>query len=269
MIEHDLIYINGCSFTKGHSLPDHVAWPQLLGKKFNKDVINPSQFLNDSKNGNSMDTIVTRTIQQCLSLSSKTLYVIGLTWPGRYGFHIDDIMFNWSLPECKGPPLIHGYSKASSSKSTLLIGNLSKDEMKQVYADRVCELSNGYTDFLKKRILLDEKFMINENLVHVRKILELQNFFKVQGVDYIFVNFNNMLFSDFLDSELIKLFVKQLDVSRILDIKHDIVQKKFFNFRDINIKRYDREYEIIKGNNHPSKKGHEQICEKVYDFINR
>ena len=268
MIEHDLIYINGCSFTRGHNVPLNDSWPQLLGRKFNKDVINPSQFLNDSKNGNSMDTIVTRTIQQCLSFSSETLYVIGLTWPGRYGFHINDMMFNWTLPECKAP-LPHGYSKASSAKSTLLTGNLSKDEMKQTFADKVCELSNQHSDFVKKRMMLDEKFMRNENLVHVRKILELQNFFKVQGVDYIFVNFNNMLFSDFLDSELIKLFVKQLDVSRILDIKHDIVQKKFFNFLDINIGRYDREYEIIKGDNHPSKKGHQQICEKVYDFINR
>ena len=43
------------------------------------------------------------------------------------------------------------------------------------------------------------------------------------------------------------------------------------------VKRHDNEYEVAsrrhteytKLNNHPTERGHEQICEKVYDFINR
>lgn len=270
MKKYDLIYINGCSFTYGHGVPSIKAWPHLLGKKFDKEI------LNDSKNGNSMDTIVTRTIQQVLSLKGKTFYVIGLTWPGRYGFHIDDVMFNWSLAESKFP-LPNGDSKVAVSKSTQLMGNISNHDMRIIYSDKVCEIINSYSEYSKKKITFDKKFLLNENLIYIRKILELQNFLKVQNIDYIFVNFNNMLFEDLLKSKIIELFVNQLDVSKIIDLKNYFVQMKFFNFLDTKFKRYDNEYEVAsrrhteytKLNNHPTERGHEQICEKVYDFINR
>ena len=39
------LYVNGCSFTHGDTLPKEQSWPYLLGKEINLNLIN------ESKNG--------------------------------------------------------------------------------------------------------------------------------------------------------------------------------------------------------------------------
>ena len=67
------IYINGCSFTAGDNIVDGLTWPELLSKKLNLKLIN------QSVNGNSMQSITLNSVNHLSKLSSKdTLVIIGL-----------------------------------------------------------------------------------------------------------------------------------------------------------------------------------------------
>ncbi len=62
------LYINGCSFTYGDSLPKEQTWPELLSKKLNLNL------LNHSVNGNSMQSITFNSVNYLSKLKPLNLY---------------------------------------------------------------------------------------------------------------------------------------------------------------------------------------------------
>ena len=83
------IYINGCSFTAGHTLSYESSWPQLLGKKLGLNTISRAV------NGQSFDSIFVNTINHLSMLNSDdTLVVVGITWSTRYSVAFDEITGN-------------------------------------------------------------------------------------------------------------------------------------------------------------------------------
>ena len=180
MKKYKNLYINGCSFTAGNRVDEEKTWPKLLQKKLNIEMID------DSKNGNSMDTIITTTINQSLKQQSEVLYVIGLTWPGRVGINIGDIMFNWSMKDLRSDTNRYTYmSKLSSYKRVSILNdheyypvNIKPDYAEKVYGDAVYEIIKSFNKYIKNRVTYDEKFDTNINLLYFQQILEIQNFFR-------------------------------------------------------------------------------------------
>lgn len=80
------LVVNGCSFTYGQGLEDPAsdAWPALLGKMLDCDVVNLAL------PGSSNDGIVRRTYEyfyQNLEKNSKPIFIFGWTIPSRVEFY--------------------------------------------------------------------------------------------------------------------------------------------------------------------------------------
>ena len=271
MKKYKNLYINGCSFTAGNRVDEEKTWPKLLQKKLNIEMID------DSKNGNSMDTIITTTINQSLKQQSEVLYVIGLTWPGRVGINIGDIMFNWSMKDLRSDTNRYTYmTKLSLYKRVSILNdheyypvNIKPDYAEKVYGDAVYEIIKSFNKYIKNRVTYDEKFDTNINLLYFQQILEIQNFFKANNYDYLLVNFNNIIYAECYENDILKPYIDSFDEDRILNlcsIKSNS-QYGLDSYRGINFK--DEDYEIDLLSAHPSERGCIQISEKVYDFINR
>ena len=83
------LYINGCSFTKGHHLSDKDTWPVKLSQTLGLELYNHAE------NGQSMQSIAFNTFMHLRHFDPKdTLVVIGLTWPPRYMVQWKDMTFN-------------------------------------------------------------------------------------------------------------------------------------------------------------------------------
>ena len=104
------LYINGCSFTAGHTLPEEKTWPVLLSKKLNLNLIN------QSKNGNSFQSIVFNSVNHLSHLDSKdTLVIIGTTYASRYMIQFKKGVVNITSGDLSGPK---GKVKSESRLST-------------------------------------------------------------------------------------------------------------------------------------------------------
>ena len=57
------LYINGCSFTYGHTLPREETWPKLLSDKLGCNLVN------ESKNGQSFQSITFNSINTLSELN--------------------------------------------------------------------------------------------------------------------------------------------------------------------------------------------------------
>ena len=270
---YDLLYVNGCSFTAGDRIDKTKTWPEILQKKLNIEMID------DSKNGNSMDTIVTITINQSIKLQGKVLYIIGLTWPGRVGINIGDIMFNWSLNDLLSSDTNKSayMSKLSRHKRVSILNNhdkrqnIQKGHTEDVYGDAVYEIIKSFNKYIKNIVTYDEKFNTNINLLHLRQILEIQNFFKANNYDYLLVNFNTLLFNYCYENDILKPYIDKLDKDKILNLHHNGSNSHYNveEYRKIKISKNIQDYECDGETGHPSEKGCVEISERIYDFIDR
>ena len=232
------LYINGCSFTYGDSLPKEQTWPELLSKKLNLNL------LNHSENGNSMQTISFNSVNYLSKLNSKdTLVVIGLTWEPRYMVQIgkgvvnitpatqdrEEVVFNRLTS-----PITLDETKKNSIRHKLL--SSTKDGKFPVKP--IKDFTQYYNSLIEHDFNLEE----NQKLNFITNIVYLQSYLKQNNFDYRFINF------DQIDFNLFFPIVKELDNDKIITL-------------DCN--PYKEEPTA-----HPNKEHCIEISEIIYDSIN-
>jgi len=157
------LYVNGCSFTHGDTLPKEQSWPYLLGKEINLNLIN------ESKNGQSFGSILYNSINTLSELdSSDTIVVIGFTWETRYMIQFGNKTLDVS------PAILSTETKTSDVQK---------------------EFGKFY-EYLTKH---DDNLTTNQRKNLLLKIISLQSFLKQENFKYRFINFNQIRhwFKDF------------------------------------------------------------------------
>lgn len=179
------LYINGCSFTKGHELPEEESWPFLLQKELDLS----QEYENKSQNANSLGTIVKKSMIDLRNCSENTLAVIGLTWPTRYSLLIDDFFLNLGPASYLDNvnPTLHNiiplYVTHTIEEHLKLVDN-NKDKIQVI---------QHYQDFLTNLCKHDENFVRNQFFEHYILLKSLESYLKSRNIDYIFVEFQNSL----------------------------------------------------------------------------
>lgn len=203
------LYINGCSFTKGHQLSEEESWPFLVQKELNLS----QKYENKSQNANSLGTIVYKSMFDLKNNSENTLVVIGLTWPTRYSVLTDDIFINF------GPAYYE--SNETTIRNFVPLYDLRHEDDKHKIVKKNKEkkdLVEKYSNFLKELCRHDENFLRNQLFSSYFMIKSLEGFLKSNNIDYIFVEFQNSMY----------IHKENYDYGSIFEIDKD--KFLFFNF---------------------------------------
>ena len=235
------IYINGCSFTAGDNVPEGLTWPELLSKKLNLNLIN------QSVNGNSMQTIAFNSVNHLSELNSEdTLVVIGFTWSPRYMVQFGNFTANVT-------PAIIGRKEYSVSFSTFRRVSSPYTTSKRVINDYHSKINKknfnniifSFKRFYQSLIKYDTNLKQNQDLNLLTNIIFLQSFLKQNNFHYKFVNFGS------LESDCDFPMVNKLDKENIISFDK--------SWKD----------EFVDGTSHPTIEGCENISEVIYDIINK
>ena len=150
------LYINGCSFTYGHTLPREETWPKLLSDKLNCNLIN------ESKNGQSFQSITFNSINTLSELNPEnTIVIIGLTWETRYMIQFGNETLDVT-PSCL------------------------KNEQDH-------EVQNVFAKYYKYLVENDENLSENQRKNLITDLISLQSFLKQNKFKYRIVNFLDQL----------------------------------------------------------------------------
>jgi hypothetical protein len=179
------LYINGCSFTKGHKLSEEESWPFLVQKELNLS----QKYENKSQNANSLGTIVYKSMFDLKNNSENTLVVIGLTWPTRYSVLTDDIFINFG-------PAYYESNETTIRNFVPLYDLLHEDDKRKIVKKNKekKDLVEKYSNFLKELCRHDENFLRNQLFSSYFMIKSLEGFLKSNNIDYIFVEFQNSMY---------------------------------------------------------------------------
>ncbi len=252
MKKYKNIYINGCSFTAGHTLEEKDTWPELLSKKLNL------QKINNSINGQSFDSIFTNTIAHLSNLDSNdTLVVIGNTWPTRYSIPFKNLNVNitpadiWPL---KGEPKSSFSDKLHTNRLVSPYDmNLDWEIQKQYLddegnstnlkkgLDKVCM---SFVNFYQNLIKYDNDWEKNQKLYNYAKLLALKSFLEVNKFNYRIVD-----------------FIVPKDNSEVFDVD------KLYN--DDNYVYFGTKWRDKYVDGHPTAEGCINVSEVLYDSFNR
>lgn len=178
------LYINGCSFTKGHRLPEEQSWPFLLQKELNLS----KKYENKSKNANSLGTIVHKSMFDLRNYSKNSLAVIGLTWPTRYSVLFNNIFINFG-PGSYEPD---GDTRIRHFVPLFDLEN-EDDRLDIIKNNNNTKLSIQYSNFLKELCKNDKNFIRNQLFSSYFMLKSLESFLKSNNIDYIFVEFTNSM----------------------------------------------------------------------------
>ncbi len=198
------LYINGCSFTKGHLLDEDKTWPYLLGKKLNLPLNNKAA------NSNSMQTISDRTIMDLSNFLSPeivhnkdTLVVIGLTWPGRQSVWFENTIINLTVNSLNVKQrkeedfksyamhrlgLNMSYSinnKISDFESIKSLLSENHEQPKDKYFNTI----KKYYSYLAEWVKNDDNWYRNQIIKYCLNIINLENYFNQNNIDYLLVRF--------------------------------------------------------------------------------
>lgn len=251
-----LLYVNGCSFTAGNSLPEEEIWPVLVSKELNLELIN------DSVNGNSFSTIFTTTISKISQMPNykDLLVIIGTTWPPRYGVFFEEGMVNISPGDVKNPKSKKIFTEKFNSNRRLsspYFSDMNKILELEEKIDLRQELFNktlyNYSLFYKNLVSSDSNLENNQNLDFITKLIALQSFFKALNIDYLIADFARIPQISTINLKNTKLsFENKLDLSKIIPFYGK-------DFRD----KY-----IDKNTSHPSSKGAQYVSKKLIEVLN-
>lgn len=246
MMKYKNLYVNGCSFTKGHTVLGEKCWPNLTSNHLKLDLFN------ESKNGNSLKSIVLSTILHLKNFSSKeTLVIIGITWPDRKSVPFNEYLFNitpsdlskFKLDKITFEDKIHPdgranlpYKKFDSFKNYLIEKKEKNIENSlNIISSRQKEIDlllGKYLDYYKTYSILDDNFIRNNMIESLFLIECLQNYLVVNNFDYIFIDFG-----------------------QITTHSNDFNFLNLFNLKEIiNVSTSD--FDIDKKTSHPSELGH-------------
>ena len=198
------LYINGCSFTKGHLLDEDKTWPYLLGKKLNLPLNNKAA------NSNSMQTISDRTIMDLSNFLSPeivhnkdTLVVIGLTWPGRQSVWFENTIINLTVNSLNvkqrkekdfknyalhrlGSNMSYSINnKISDIESNKSLLSENHEQPKDKYFNTI----KKYYSYLAEWVKNDDNWHRNQIIKYCLNIINLQNYFNENNIDYLLVRF--------------------------------------------------------------------------------
>jgi hypothetical protein len=205
------LYINGCSFTKGHNLPEEQSWPFLLQKELSLS----QKYENKSWNANSLGTIVKKSMFDLRNCPKNTLAVIGLTWPTRYSLLIDNFFLNG------GPALYIDKANPQLNRIVPLYDVINKQEYLKLIDNNKDKLQviKKYSDFLNSLCKYDDNFIENQYFENFIKLKSFESYLKSQNIDYIFIEFQNSLKLEDKLTEIDKFF--EFDSKKIMTIYFD------------------------------------------------
>ena len=273
MKNYDILYTNGCSFTRGDRLPREETWPELLSEKLNLPLIN------NSRNAQSMDSIASKTISDVLDYQDKKiLAIIGMTWPDRYSLKFGNILLNWTSGDFKhlNVGVEHRKQRLISTKFTginsiqentfdkncrpniLYEDDKILNQMTQSYESEFIawaeKIITPYVRAYENHLKHDDNYTLNKVIQWYETILQLQSFLKsLPNVEYRLVNFqtwwDKTAFGEDARNE-VKKYRKQFQKDKnVLWVKNKIV--------------------IDKSSSHPNKQGCITIRDFIYDSVNR
>ena len=228
------IYINGCSFTAGDNIVDGLTWPELLSKKLNLKLIN------QSVNGNSMQSITLNSVNHLSKLSSKdTLVIIGLTWEPRYMVQIGKNLFNITpaMFDNRNLSVMYGTWRRLSSPYSTNQKDLDNHHFKINQTNYNIVLGK-FIDFYKSLVKYDDNLKNNQTLNLTTQIILLQSFLKQNNFDYKFINFGS------INDKKVDL----IDSSNVINLNGELYQKNTTS--------------------HPNEEQCVEISEEIYDIIN-
>jgi hypothetical protein len=244
------LYVNGCSFTAGDIIEEGFTWPELLAKKMNLD-------LNcRAVNGSSMDTIFYNTINHLQHFDSKDTYVvIGITWPTRFGV-LDTKLWKSKLSTWRrlsGPTLysqeeIDDYANETIDTELATI-NDSKDWM--IVMDK-------FVEYYKASIKYDKQKLQQQSIwiKLITQVLALDSYLTDNGFEHRFVGWR--LFESIPNNKKNWPHIHNHLLPKLKKINIINFEEKFHGFWANGIK-----------NDHPNKREHKEISERIYDSINR
>ena len=181
------LYINGCSFTKGHNLEPKDTWPVKLSNSLNLRLIN------HSKNAQGLESIVYNSIAHLSELDPKeTLVVIGFTWLDR--FLVQAFGFNFTLTsgdiEREKTEWGHRFGERASSPFSVYDHYVKKKEGNFPHLrDKLNIILTKYREYLKYLITNDEKYIEHSQLKGLTLKIMLQSFLKANYFNYRFIEF--------------------------------------------------------------------------------
>ncbi len=273
MKNYDILYTNGCSFTRGDRLPNEETWPELLSEKLNLPLIN------NSRNAQSMDSIASKTISDVLDYQDKKiLVIIGMTWPDRYSLKFGNILLNWTSGDFKHLNSglenrkqrliatkftgIHHIIKGEDNKN-IRPNMLYKDDkilnqMEQGYESKFIawaeKIITPYVRAVENHLKHDDSYMVNKVIQWYETILQLKSFLEtLPNVEYRVVNFQS-----------------HRDKTAFREDARNAVKKyrKLFQ-QDKNVLWVSSKIDISKASAHPSKEGCITLRDIIYDSVNR
>tara|TARA_R100001079_G_C4446714_1_gene151476 strand:- start:811 stop:1557 length:747 start_codon:yes stop_codon:yes gene_type:complete len=216
------LYINGCSFTKGHTLKPIDTWPVKLSNNLNLRLIN------HSKNAQGLESIVYNTVAHLSELDPKeTLVVVGFTWLDRY--LVQAFGYNFTLTggdlAAERTEWGHRIGERASSPFSIYEHYIEKNE--NYFSDKIRKRLNHlltkYREFIKAAITTDPKYMEHIQLKSVSLKIMLQSFLKDNNFNYRFIDFaaDSGLYTHILDTN--PNIKHKLDYSKIVGVDY----KKF------------------------------------------
>jgi hypothetical protein len=249
------LYVNGCSFTAGHTLQDNKIWPKLLSEKLDLNLINCAV------NGQSFDSIYLNTINHLSDLDpSDTLVVIGTTWPTRYLVQFDK--YNLNITAVDIPSSTYIGTRAMEFRFLKKIGKhrrLSSPYELNPSLDRwhtlewsknlslVCE---SFSDYYENLVKFDNNIINNQWVNFMSKLVGLQSFLENNNFEYRIVDFSSVG-----DMRKQKNNWKKHNINNMLN------ESKMIYF--------DGEWKKKYVDGHPTKEGCVNISEVLYDSFDR
>lgn len=239
------LYINGCSFTKGHHLKEQDTWPVKLSKELDLKLHNHSQ------NGQSFQSIAFNSFMHLSKFDPKdTLVVIGLTWPPRYMVQIDDLTANMTPANIL--EVIEFEDKIFRGGNPMFYFTENYDEFK---VKEEVKKNTNYNDILQKFNQYYHSLIANQSqdtLINNQKynylytLITLQSYLIQKGFNYRFVSFQHPYeYREEVDDSILN----QLNYSNFIDM---------YSFND----RY-----VEEGHSHPSADGCTFITNKLIEHL--
>lgn len=188
------LYINGCSFTKGHELTYTQTWPYLIAQQLELDLYN------SSANANSMDTIITTSILQLSKFNpAETVVIIGLTWATRVGIMINNIMANVTLGDVEYDHSNWNH-RIFGDRCSFPFELENVQQVRKEFEDSVLENNVDFYEpvlkassaLLRTQITYDTNYQRTLNVKFLLNLINLQNFLKVNKFKYLFIDFQNL-----------------------------------------------------------------------------
>jgi|TARA_R110002074_G_scaffold273679_1_gene445226 hypothetical protein len=222
MDKYKNLYINGCSYTFGHSLSEELKWPYMLSKKLDIDT-----FINDSQNANSLDTIMDISFFNLLNLNPKdTLVVIGLTWIPRFAITYNNMMTNQGPADFENNEKINFEVARRPSRVSPIPTKLYSKNVIEITKHPLIQSSkeiNGFNDILNKHVsylksllLHDANFTQNLKIKYIKSIILMQNYLENNNFNYYFIKFQNDAWEDpNLDS-----LYNNINLDKIIDLQN-------------------------------------------------